>query len=298
MINMKYIYRGCLCAVLLFCASSVHAGSLSFVPSSTSVAIGEQFYVDVFLSPENVSYNGIEGSISYSKETLSFIQAEEGRSIVNAWIEKPHVSTEGVVSFAGIIPNGFMGVIDPFSTGKSSPGRVLRLVFEGRSHGASELLFISTTATENNGVGTPHTLSTSPQKIIVKNIQGKTKYVPEGGESIPEIEAYVTTDKDVYKGKFVLIYNASDSGSGIREVLIKEGDREWKKVEQSPYVLEDQSRHKRIIIQAVNFSDKKAFAMIEPLPSPLFSVYNILILFFGLVVVLIAIKYARRKKLF
>lgn len=295
---MKYIYRICVLFVFLFSAPSVFAGTLVFTPQSTSVNIGEQFYVDVFLSPENISWNGIEGSIKYSKDLLKFLYVEEGRSIVNAWIEKPHTSEEGLIYFAGIIPNGFMGVIDPFSnTGKTSPGRIMRLVFEARASGTSSLEIISPTGTENNGIGTLHSLGSSIQKITIKNVVGKTLYVSPTN-TVPEIEAYITSDKDVFSGKYILIFNASDISSGIKEVLVKEGDREWKNVSASPYVLEDQSRRSRVVIQAVSFSDEKAFATIEPLPSPIFSVYNIIILFFGIAIILIALKYAHRKKLF
>ena len=113
--NFKKIIILFITIIFFFSNQRVDASSLLLKPSSNIVGIGEQFYVDISIDTEGKIINGIEGSISFSSSNLKFIRAEEGKSLISFWVEKPKL-TDSQISFAGIIPNGFSGIIDPFNT--------------------------------------------------------------------------------------------------------------------------------------------------------------------------------------
>ena len=120
--------------VFLCTGGFVYASEITLVPSKQAIGIGEQMYIDVMLDPEGIRVNGIEGSLSYSPEYFSLVRIEDGQSVIPMWITKPQ-SKDGTISFVGMIPNGFAGIIDPFKTGVQSPGFVFRVVLESKKSG-------------------------------------------------------------------------------------------------------------------------------------------------------------------
>jgi hypothetical protein len=92
--------------VFIISGSKVFASDIILNTSKNKLDLKEQFYIDVMLDIDGNSINGIEGTINFPEDKLSFIRAEEGKSMVTFWIQKP-LSNKGNISFSGIIPNGF-----------------------------------------------------------------------------------------------------------------------------------------------------------------------------------------------
>lgn len=279
---------------LLFVNKNIEASSLSFQPSNTEVNIGEQFYVDIIINPEGKRINGIEGTINFPQNNLSFVRAEEAKSIVGLWVEKP-TDTDGNIHFAGVIPNGFDGVIDPFNPSVKLPGLVVRLVFEGKGHTESALILLDKFySTLNDGLGTTENIKQSSLKISVKDFSSPVTYKTE--DSNPELTAYVTRDPNLFDNEYVLIFDAHDSQSGIKEVLVKEGKGDWEKIE-SPYLLKDQTRHSIIKLQAINYSGFNVTITIAPLSYGLFQLKNIIFIIILLILLFVFVKkkYEKRK---
>ena len=113
----------------------------------------------------------------------------------------------------------------------------------------------------------------------------------------PELEAYVTRDPNLFNDKYTLIFQAKDSETGIKDVMIKEGNRSWKKI-TSPYLLEDQSRHSTITLEAENFSGATIVLVINPLPYVFFSKNNVVLLIVFIIILFFIAKkiYEKRKK--
>ncbi len=257
---------------LLFVNQKVESSTISIVPSNNSIGKSEQFYVDILLDTEGKTVNGIEGSVNFSKDSFSFVRAEEGKSMVNLWIQKPVLNNE-TLEFSGIMPNGFSGVIDPFNPDNKLPGLIVRLIFEGKNEGNSLITTSKFLTTLNDGAGTLENILDSNIAITVSGVSNNYIYKTKNDET-PELTANIIRDPNLYNNKYVLVYEAKDSLTGIKEVLIKEGRRPWKKIE-SPYLLEDQSRHSIISIQATNYSDSSIVINIDQLPYKLFSFWNI-----------------------
>ena len=275
----------------------VDASTLSFKVSNNNPGINEQFYVDLMLDTEGKIINGIEGYIEFSNNNISFIRAEEGGSMVNFWIQKPKINGNRI-ELSGIIPNGFNGIIDPFNQSKKLSGLIIRLVFEAKKEGESGIISTNFFTTLNDGLGTVENIQNSKANISIKNIINPYIYKTEG-DTKPELSAFVVRDPNLYDNKYVLVYDAKDMKTGIKEVLVQEGHRPWVRATESPYLLEDQSRHSMINIQAINYSGSSTTMSIEGLPYTLFSIRNIFIAVFIFILLLFIIKkiYEKYKKI-
>jgi len=282
-------------AITFFIGHQVNASILLVKPSNDILGIGEQFYVDIMLDTEGKVINGVEGSIVFPSDILSFVRAEEGQSMVSLWVEKPEIKGNNI-NFSGIIPNGFSGVINPFEQNKKLPGLVVRLVFEPTKEGNPEVTSSQFYTTLNDGLGTIDNIEPSSVKLSVQNYSKKILYKTDN-DVTPELSAYITRDPNLFNNQYVLIFDAKDRQTGIKEVLIKEGKRSWKKIE-SPYLLGDQTRHSIITLQAINYSGSGIAINIDPLPYNLYSVQNVSIVIVFLIILVFIIKkvYEKYKK--
>ena len=247
----------------LSCEKNVFASSIYLTSDTEKITIGKEFYVDVMIDTKGGSINGVEGKVSFDKDNIIFIRAEEGKSIINLFIDKP--KEEGsAIGFSGIITNGFSGVVDPFNQKQKLNGLLLRLFFEAKKEGPINLSTINFIVTLNDGMGTTESVAPTNLSYIASNTDNSAILSKENDTS-PELSALVAQDPILYNGKYVLIFDARDKQTGIKEVKIKEGGREWRSI-SSPYLLEDQSRHSLITLQATNYSGASIIINIESLP--------------------------------
>lgn len=265
-----------LAIILLFSGVNlVFAASLDITPSKTSVDIEEEFYVDVSIDTEGSYINGIEGNIKFNNEEVSVVRIEDGKSIINLWIEKPK-EIDSNIKFSGIISNGFDGVIDPFNSKDKLPGLVLRIVFKGIKNSSSIISSAPLVVTLNDGLGTIIEVSESSSTINIS--KNKNPYVLRSSvDSSPELDIEITRDPSMYSNKYVLIFQAKDKEAGIAKVMIKEGRRNWAEAE-SPYLLKDQSRHSHISILATSYSGVSIVKNIDGIPYKSVSIFSVIIL--------------------
>jgi len=247
----------------LFFTNRIFAATLILEPSKDSVGIEEQFYVDLMLNPSGESINALEGSVSFSSDDISFIRVENGKSIVNLWVEEPRIEGH-TISFAGVISNGFDGVINPFNLNQKLPGLVTRFVFEANKSGQVNFLTSSFYLNLNNGSGTETRAPIAHSSINIGNFINKVIYENKIN-STPELEAYVIRDPNIFNNKYTLVFKATDKETGIKNVMIKEGKRNWEEIE-SPYLLKDQFRHSIITLKATNFKDVSITINIDKVP--------------------------------
>lgn len=294
--NKKILIFALLFIINFLFISKTYAASMTIVPSKEIVGTEEQFYVDLMLDPEGQSFNAIKGSISFSENNATFIRAEDGKSMVNLWVEKPGINS-GTISFAGLMSNGFEGVIDPFNTNHKLPGLIIRLVFETKNPGQVNFYTSSFTLNQNDGLGTEVQVSTVSNFVKVENYINRYKYENNSGET-PTLEAFIARDPNIFNNKYALLFKASDKETGIKSVMVKEGGRKWEEVE-SPYLLKDQSRHSQITVQATNYSGGSIIVNIDKIPydtKPLTKLLILVILIvLGLVVLIFRKIHASKK---
>lgn len=254
-----------------------------------TVAQQQQFYVDVALDTEGASINGIQGSISFSDSTLSFVRAETGASNITLWVDNPTLKGN-TLTFSGIIPGGFDGLINPFDQSRKLPGGIVRLIFAGKAAGRAAITTSKVGATLNDGTGTLETISDTTTVVQVSSSVAPSTYstadiVP------PTITASVVSEKDLFDGKQALLFTATDKESGIAHVDLREGNGEWSAIE-SPYLLRDQSRKGILSLRAYDAAGNATSIAIAPPVSKTSSAAVIIIL----VLIAIIILYVIHKK--
>ncbi len=284
---MKKIFILTFIILSLFVSIKTEASFLLLNTNKNDIGLEEEFYVDVLLDPEAQSINGISGEVFFDEKYLEFKRFEDSKSMVNLWIDKPNYFN-GKIYFSGLITGGFDGVIDPFNTKNKLPGIILRLVFVGKISGISDLGIKNSFITLNDGIGTEILLDDHYISISLNENINEKKL--EYKYSIPEINAEIIQDENLYGGKYTLIFSASDEESGIKEVLIKEGFRKWEKVE-NPYLLKDQSRHDKIIIKAINHQGESNIFVFDSSP---YKVYEIIIISIIIIIMIFVYTFLRK----
>ncbi len=286
-----------MCSLVLFlaCTTYVLASELFFTPSAKMIGLGEEFYVDLMLDPENTSVNGIESTIVFPPDKISFVRSEEGKSMVDLWIEKTKEKA-GVIAFSGIISGGFSGVIDPFYSDIKSPGLLVRLVFRGERPGDATIESISSHVAHNDGEGTTETILPQSVLVSVENKTASDSY-KNIDETKPELVVYVIRDQNIFNNKYTLVIQANDKESGIRDIMVKEGGRDWQ-IAESPYLLEDQDRGSTITIRATNHTELSATMTIDPTARNFSEGSNAVLLIIFSILLLITLRgiYSRRRK--
>ncbi len=265
---------------------------LEHVPAT--VAQQQQFYVDVALNPNGNDFNGLQGTVSFSDDTLSFVRAETGTSILNYFIETP-TALVNTVHFSGIVPGGFKGLVNPFDPTHTMPGTIVRLVFAGKAPGSATITTSYVQATDNDGQGTLETVSDASAMLTVSSTVLPSTYATP--DTIPPtIEASVIRDPNLFDDRYTLIFTATDKQSGINHVALQEGDGPWTTI-NSPYLLQDQTRQSILTVRAYDNAGNMSTITIVPSPVKSSAMIIISTIFIILILIFIATAYVIFRKI-
>jgi len=244
--------------------------------SSDEITVGGQFKINLFLSSENDDINAVEGKIKFP-ENIKLFYVSDGGSIISFWAEKP-VLKGNEVSFAGVIPGGYSG----------SNGLVFSMIFEPERMGDGIIKIADARTLLNDGQGMPTPVSVSDFLVKIVNFNPllkKPEIKTEDTEKPETFSPQITSDQNIFNGKWFLIFATQDKNSGIDYYAVKEvrhfrfwelgfwkkqPEINWQKTE-SPYLLTDQSLKSDIFVKAV---DKAGNEMIIALPAQLKSWYK------------------------
>ena len=224
------------------------------------VKTGEQFVVDVIVHSEE-QLNAVEGRISFPADMLSVREIRDGNSVINFWVEKPRESASGSIAFSGITPGGFSG-----------PNNfVFAVVFEAKSKGEITLTLQETTALRNDGAGTKESLTIRNVDVVIELGDSKVRKEELRDTELPEdFTPIVSGDKNLYEGKYSLIFAAQDKGTGILRYEVKEFRFAFLSffslwtIAESPYVLKDQKLKSYIVVKATDNSGNERISMVAP----------------------------------
>jgi len=276
-----------------------HAAAVRLIASTTAV-VGQPFSVGVALDAQGDDVNTIQATISYPASFFSLQGVNDGDSIVNFWIVSPNATSPGVIELAGIVPGGFNG----------SSGPITSLVFDPIATGIATLDVATATAFRNDGMGSsiPVTLS-GIAAIIAVPASGTSPVPPANSLIVPNsFTPHITSDPSIFDGKYFMVFNTTDKGSGIDhyEVLEvstgvgAESASAWV-VARSPYVLQDQGLSSDVYVRAVDHAGN--FIVVEVparfpniIPRSVFVALAVARAIVIAVVVLFLIWFVRRKR--
>jgi len=257
------------------------AAHLYFSPSSGEYVPGDSFVVSINLENEigEECVNAIEAYIKFPQNRLIVSNFSIGESLISLWIQKPKIDNDnGTISFIGGVPGGYCGKVagDPgssnmlgriifkapgFSVGikdDSSPEEGIKIYFE---EGTRALL--------NDGEGTQASLtmdiaSFSVSKVASRQATNEWNAIVKSDAEPPEpFTVEIRKEKDVFEGKFFIVFNAIDKQTGIDHYEIMESDRggykvnsqnkaPWIIVQNGPYLLTDQTLQSVIKVKAMD----------------------------------------------
>jgi hypothetical protein len=124
--------------------NKVFAATINFSPVTSTYSVGDIIKVKVVVSSDK-SINAVSGKVSFPTDLLSLTSLSKSSSIVSLWAQEPSFSNRsGVVSFEGVILNGYIG----------NSGNILTLVFKAKSTGRASLIFSGVSILANDGNGT------------------------------------------------------------------------------------------------------------------------------------------------
>jgi len=251
---------------------------------------GEFVIVPIYLDSQFEEINAVEVYVNFSNN-LVFRDYFDGKSIITHWIEKPHYQysdrQHSKIVFSGIITGGV--------NGKNL--NLIDLIFEAKESGLAKIeIDKKSRILLNDGLGTKTKILALSKSFNILDIKGKPEIKIKDNFPPEPFKIYLAKNKEIFDGKYYIIFETKDKQSGIAYYEISEkpinfvlGARpdikylNFKKAE-SPYVLEDQSLRSYVIVRAV---DKAGNERIEVLPPQRILPYEDVFLFFVCLVILI-----------
>ncbi len=230
--------------IFIIFPTAVFAGDvfLSFEASDTKV--GDEILLGVEIDTQNKFYNAIEGTLIVG-ENIEVKQIITGSSVISAWIENPSKTKTNEISFAGIIAGGFNG-----------NGKIFEIVAVPKDARSAEFLIKDVSIFLNDGAGTEEKITDS-QKILQVREKGayEENYVVLLTDRNPPepFDVIIVKDINIADGKYVLIFEALDKGTGVKVYEVTEGRRVFRDA-QSPHVLENQKLNKKITVKAMDYA--------------------------------------------
>ena len=160
--NHKHRYKIYLFSFLAFLVAStqgLQAATLSVLPSSSSVAVGNIVSVRVSTNTSGKFINNSEATVQFPPDLLEVVSVSKSSSIFSLWVEEPVFSNyAGTVSFNG-------GVANPGFNGSS--GSIATITFRAKKVGTASIIFRDGSVRENDGLGTDVLISKNSANIII-----------------------------------------------------------------------------------------------------------------------------------
>ena len=270
--NKKYLSIKFALVVLLgfSFAGRASAATLSIDTLDHSQNQGQNFAVQIKLKPDlGENLNAVNADVVFDPNSgVSFAGVDENNSIIGQWVDTPALSTDGKsVHFAGIIPGGFSGFVDPFSPSEKTAGKILQIFFKVSKMGDYNLSLANVKIYLNDGKGTPAQVSSAPLVVHVNSIGGTVLNFAADQEPPLSFAPTLVHDPLIFDGQYAIVFSTKDTGSGIDHYEVKEGSSPWVVV-TSPYLLKNQKLSSVVSVKAI---DRNGNSIIENVSIPISS---------------------------
>ncbi len=230
-----------------------YAYQINFITPESNVGRGDEFSMPIELMSDSGdgSVNAISGDIVFDDNMFTAVRVLSANSIVSFWIDTPHISGNAIV-FSGIMPNGYQSVTNP-ETKNNFSGTIATIVFKAKDVGIGHIQFTDQHLYKNDGLGTEIPVKTSIASIkIIPSDVHLTLPVIDDISPLP-FTPQIVNNKNLFGGKYAVIFSTTDKQSGINHYEVKEGNLEWTRAE-SPYMLLDQSLPYDVYVKAVDLN--------------------------------------------
>ncbi len=267
--------------ILLFfvMTSNARAVEVRFDGGNDEKLLGKTFNVDFFIDSQGEGINAIEGEISFSENSLIFSGLRMGSSIINLWIDEPHLE-DNKIKFSGIIPGGYYGDGD----------FLFSFIFKTKALGGAHINIDSFVSLANDGLGTRLDTNFSNFDFVISN-DASPEVVNVGIVDHEKPEAFqpiITKIPDIAGDDYVLLFFTQDKNSGMSHFEVKEGSLGFYKTVSSPYILKRQELDVDIYIRAVDKAGNIRVEIIDaPNKSPWYKKINIYVIIYIIIAIII-----------
>ncbi len=235
---------------------SAHAAGLS-IELPDSIVEGQQFSVTLKLNTGGISINSVDIGLVYPRNILTFKGYKEDGTVVRLWVKQPKDNL-GTINFSGIIPGGVEGSYNP-NNKALGPLTLVKLLFVAKESGSDTISIGHSTILINDGKGTELAHERINASINISKIEKQEGSIVPTDNKNEDKDAPLAFDISfVEAGLFsrtppLIIFNASDLGSGIEKYQINEGDNNWSTV-TSPLVVYKGIWEKNVTIRAYDYN--------------------------------------------
>lgn len=255
---MKKFFKIIFILVLSIAAERIIAADFVIsqeLPKTNDIKVGDEILVNINFLAEGLNYNAFEGEITLG-ENLEVIKTITGNSFVSVWLEDPADFSPSGIKFSGITPAGY----------NREQGILFSIVLKAVSSGAGEISLENASVYRNDGAGTGEKPAADSRRLPIRSIsEGEEPYrIAVQDTTAPEEFALeLVRDPNLSDGRYALIWNALDKGSGIASYDLSLGYSVFKQVE-SPYVLEKRLPHGKIKVIAYDHEGNTRESILIP----------------------------------
>lgn len=223
-----------------------------------SAKIENKVIIPIYIDTEGELLNAFEIKIKFS-DNLIFRESQNAGSIINFWLEKPHIQNNHL-QFSGVSIGGYIG----------KKGLLADLIFETTEDKFFIEILPSSKVLLNDGLGTETKLKTESKVFEIEKLKYQTliedKFPPES------FNIYLNRDKEIFNNKYYIVFQTTDKQSGIAyyEIAEKQSltkpdlkDLNFIKAE-SPYILKDQTLRSYIFVKAVDKFGNEKIEYLKP----------------------------------
>jgi len=155
----------------------VEAATISAVPETDVLGVGQEFYVDIKVDTGDDFINAVQSKITFSNDVLEVIGVDKSSSIFNFWIGEPEISNdEGTLGFIG---GSDKGVSDEAL-------QILRIKFKTVGSGNASISMSESVVTANDGKGINVLDSIENINVLVGTNVVESQIIPEIPVELPE----------------------------------------------------------------------------------------------------------------
>jgi hypothetical protein len=261
------------------------------LPAGSDLKVGDEVLVNVNLLSEGVEHNAVEGVLKIPP-IFTIEKIVTGNSFVTVWLEDPSRFDGDTIDFSGITPSGY----------NKETGLVFSVVLKAVGFGAGGVTFTEGSVYENDGLGTISELRDRELELRIRSIKdGEVPYLISVRDVTPpeEFKVELVKSPDLFEGRYALVWNTRDQGSGIRSYDVHEGRRVFKQV-SSPYSLENQHLNGKIKVVAYDNEGNVRISELDQDHKICIGVdclsYMQLVVIFALVVIALVILWIKSRK--